>query len=91
MGCKYFTPHFVLYVCKNNFTCSRLGVTVSRKVGNAVVRNRIKRRLKEYYRNNKDAVAGYDISIIARSRASGLQTRNISEELTKIFTLLADM
>lgn len=63
----------VLYYRKNRFSYNRLGITVSVKVGNAVVRNRIRRLIKENYRLLKDVSQGYDIVIVARnsSRFSG--------------------
>jgi ribonuclease P protein component len=50
--------------------CPRLGVTVSRKVGNAVVRNRIKRRIREWFRQDRGLVGnGRDVVVIARPAA----------------------
>ncbi|MDA2930310.1 ribonuclease P protein component [Acidobacteria bacterium AH-259-O06] len=49
--------HFVLYVLENNLPYHRLGITASRKVGKAVVRNRIKRRVREIFRANKPAIS----------------------------------
>jgi ribonuclease P protein component len=64
----------------------RLGVTVSRKVGNAVVRNRIKRRIREWFRRDREAVeAGRDVVVIARPAATGLSvgdTRALLSRLT---------
>ena len=49
---------------------NRLGLTVSTKIGKAVQRNRIRRRLKEIYRLNEDKfLTGYDIVIVARSKS----------------------
>ena len=60
----------VVYCLKNRKGMSRLGVTVSTKLGHAVVRNRVRRRLREIYRLNEQSLApGYDIVIVARSRA----------------------
>ncbi|MCH4038982.1 MAG: ribonuclease P protein component [Eubacteriales bacterium] len=56
---------------ENEVPANRLGISVSKKVGNSVVRHRIKRRLKEIARLNEDGVKkGYDIVIIARNAAA---------------------
>lgn len=55
-GDQVHAPHFVLYISKNNLAHHRLGITVSRKVGQPVVRNRVKRRVREIFRKNKDVV-----------------------------------
>lgn len=63
-------PFFVLYSKKNNMPHNRLGLTVSVKLGGAVLRNRIKRRLKEVYRLNESSLkSSHDIVIVARNRA----------------------
>ena len=60
----------VLYCRKNRLGRNRLGITVSVKLGNAVKRNRARRRLREVYRLNQDKLqSGYDIVLVARSRA----------------------
>ena len=60
----------VLYARKNRTDGNRVGVTVSKKLGKAHVRNRTRRRLREIYRLNEQSLApGYDIVIVARSRA----------------------
>lgn len=64
-------PNLVLYVRKNGREKSRLGLTVSTKVGKAVVRNRTRRRLREIYRVHEDRLCpGYDVVIVARVRAA---------------------
>ena len=60
----------VLYAKKNRLDKNRVGITVSKKLGGAVVRNRVRRRLREVYRLNEDRfLPGYDIVVVARSRA----------------------
>ena len=61
--------YLVLYARKNRTSTNRVGVTVSKKLGHAVVRNRVRRRLREIYRLNEDKFApGWDIVVVARSR-----------------------
>lgn len=65
-------PHVVLYCLKNGTNANRLGITVGGKLGKAVVRNRVRRRLKEIYRTNEDSFTkGWDLVAVARIRACG--------------------
>jgi len=64
------SPYAVIYCRRNGRAENRLGVTVSTKIGGAVQRNRIRRRLKEIYRLNEEKLSsGYDIVIVARMRS----------------------
>lgn len=66
-GKKVETKYFVIYYRKNRFNVTRLGITTGKKLGNAVTRNRIRRVLREAYRNVQDSlICGYDIVIVAR-------------------------
>lgn len=59
----------VLYARKNRLGKNRVGITVSKKLGGAVVRNRARRRLREVYRLSEDKLTpGWDIVLVARSR-----------------------
>ena len=61
--------HLVLYARRNRTAANRVGITVGKKLGKAVVRNRVRRRLREIYRLNEDRFApGWDIVVVARSR-----------------------
>lgn len=61
--------YLVLYARKNHTATNRVGLTVSKKLGNAVVRNRVRRRLREIYRCNEQRfIPGWDIVVVARSR-----------------------
>jgi ribonuclease P protein component len=59
----------VLYARKNRTNTNRVGITVSKKLGKAHIRNRVRRRLREVYRLNEERFApGWDIVVVARSR-----------------------
>lgn len=60
----------VLYARRNRTETNRVGITVSKKLGKAHIRNRVRRRLREVYRLNEDKFQpGWDIVVVARSRA----------------------
>ena len=81
-GVRIATRHFVVYVCKNQLGSRRLGVSIGKKIGNAVKRNRIKRLLREFFRLNKDILPdSHDFVIVATRDASSLHYRVICEEL----------
>ena len=62
--------YLVLYARKNRTDTNRVGITVGKKLGHAVVRNRVRRRLREVYRLNEDKFqSGWDIVVVARTRA----------------------
>ena len=61
--------YLVLYARPNRTATNRVGITAGKKLGHAVVRNRVRRRLREIYRLNEDRFApGWDIVVVARSR-----------------------
>ena len=70
----------VLYARKNRTPYNRVGITVGKKLGHAVVRNRIRRRLREVYRLHETAFApGWDIVVVARSRAVNANFHQLTE------------
>jgi ribonuclease P protein component len=71
---------FFSYFLRNGLSFNRLGLTVSRKIGNTVVRNRIKRRVREIFRLHRhQLVPPCDIVINAR-RSTGLASYQLLEE-----------
>ena len=69
-GSGYANGYLVLYARKNRTGTNRVGITVSKKLGKANVRNRIRRRLREVYRlNAAQFQCGWDIVVVARTRA----------------------
>ena len=76
---------FVLYARRNGLRVNRLGLTVSKKLGGAVKRNRAKRRLKEMYRLNRDGLkTGFDIVLVARMGALYLRFDKLEREFRRL-------
>ena len=72
--------YLVLYAKKNHSATNRVGVTVSKKLGGAVVRNRVRRRLREVYRLNEALFSpGWDIVVVARSRCIRADFQKLNE------------
>lgn len=72
----------VMYFIKNGTEGNRYGISVSKKVGNSVVRSRITRLLRESYRLSEgNILSGYDIVVIARGSAKGASYKEIESAL----------
>ena len=82
---KYVSRGILVVWRANNLAHARLGVTVSKKVGCAVTRNRIKRFVRETFRNNLLLLPAVDLNVIARSEAATMDFHGLQQELLKAF------
>lgn len=85
-GKKIRNRYFIALFCPGKSERSRLGITVTKKIGNAVTRNRIKRLCREYFRLNKQNIPGsWDINLIAKREAVNLSGNQPFLSLQDIF------
>ena len=83
-GKRRHTPHFVVITAKTHTGRSRLGVTATRRFGNAVVRNWMKRRLREFFRlHQADLIPALNVLIIPKAGAGTLSFLQITQELER--------
>lgn len=84
-GQSWVHPLFVLWAISNDLSGSRIGITASRKVGNAVHRNRARRLLREAARQLYPHVApGWDLILVARSALCAVHTPQVEAALESL-------
>ena len=87
-GKSYANKYLVIYTLKNNSDRNRLGISVSKKVGNSVVRHKLKRLIKESYRlHEKMFNSGLDIVVIARKGSDACDYAGIESALLHLMKL----
>jgi ribonuclease P protein component len=85
---SYANKLLVMYIRKNDENKNRLGISVSKKVGNSVIRHRITRLIRESYRKyEKNIESGYDIVIIARTTSKDRSFKDIEKALLHLLKL----
>jgi ribonuclease P protein component len=86
-GRRISTDYLALFVSDNGLGRPRVGLAVSRKLGNAVVRNKIKRRLRELLRPLVlQAKGGRDVVIVARARAVDAEFTRLRQEIEMLWS-----
>lgn len=81
-GRSFANRYLVVYVLKNNLNKNRIGISVSKKVGNSVIRHHLTRLIRESYRLHEDIFhSGLDIAVIARTAAKNVSYHEICRSL----------
>jgi len=84
-GRYYVEKYVVMYIIKNDSVLNRIGFSASKKVGNSVVRNKVKRRMKEVYRQfGNNVKVGYDIVFTARAGSGSADYKMIEKNIVSI-------
>ena len=84
-GISYANKYLVMYVLDNKTCQNRLGISVSKKVGNSIVRHRLTRLIRESYRLQEDRFkCGFDIVVIARIGAKGKSYKEIDSAMLHV-------
>ncbi len=77
--------YLVMYILENGLKINRLGISVSKKVGNSVIRHHITRLVRENYRVKEDRYhTGYDIVVIARNQAKDITFKDVDKSFEKL-------
>jgi ribonuclease P protein component len=89
-GLKIQDAYFIIYYSHGRFNRSRLGITVTRKVGRASKRNRIKRLVREFFRLNRHNFSGdWDLNVVAKKKAAGISAQKVCDSLYLLFDAIS--
>ena len=85
-GKSFVNSGVVVYISKNRIGYNRVGLTVGKKIGNAVKRNRAKRVMREAFMQFENSLKnGYDIVLVARGRTVSLKSTEVTRLLNTLF------
>lgn len=89
-GNKYKSNFFTLCIMNNNFNYNRYGIAISKKIGNAVIRNKYKRQIKDIIDDIKISISGYDLVLIAKVNIKTSNYNNIKDDIIKLFNEIGE-
>ena len=82
---SYADQYLIMYAAPNKMQISRIGISVSKKTGNSVVRHHVSRLMREAYRLNKELFdGGYDIVVVARPAAALADFKTVEKSYLKL-------
>ena len=88
VGKNYWNRNLILYVKKNGLNETRVGYTITKKIGNAVTRNKIRRRMKEIYRLHFHNIKeGYDLVFIAKRGVKDIPYKELEGSMIHILSI----
>lgn len=88
VGKNYWNRNLTLFVKKNGLENSRVGFTITKKIGNSVVRNKIRRRMKEIYRLNLYRIKdGYDLVFIPKKNVIDISYKELESAMIHILKI----
>jgi ribonuclease P protein component len=89
-GRRFANGQFTMHACANGAAAPRLGLSIAARVaGNAVQRNRIKRQVRESFRHQQQALAGFDIVVGVRSGVRGIGKPELRSSLEGLWQQVA--
>ena len=86
-GRRLHTRHFGITLAPGPAGRPRLGLVVTKRMGKAVRRNRVRRLLREFFRHHKDRLPPEDLIIMAKKGAAALDYQQVQEELSRVLLI----
>lgn len=87
-GCSFANRFFVMYLLENDLGRNRVGISVSKKVGNSVVRHHITRLVRESYRLHEEMFGrGFDLVFVARVSAKNISYHEVESAMLHLLGL----
>lgn len=85
---NYWNRNLILYIRRNGLDNSRVGYSITKKIGNSVVRNKVRRRMKEIYRLNFHNIKeGYDLIFIPKKNVVDISYKELESAMLHLLKL----